>query len=261
MKSFQFFLMLLILEMNLLAQPEKIDIDGAISISNSESDNPRTGTIRWTGSDFEGWNGIIWVSLTGGTTVGILIDLSGNSYNTIAIGAQVWMAENLVTDRYNDSTLIDQLTNDALWQGASAGAWCYYGNDELNGPIYGKLYNMYAVNSGKLCPVDWHVPSHDDWQTLINHLGGAQKAGGPMKRQGIELWQSPNTGANNISGFSALPGGYRWFNGTFEGINLTGRWWDSTGPAPITNLSHANTTVTQAFMGPTWGLSIRCIQD
>lgn len=144
------------------SQVEQIEIDGAIRISNSESSTPLPGTIRWTGSDFEGWNGVIWTSLTGGKKVGVVADVEGHTYRTITIGSQIWMAENLTTSRYNDNTIIDQLTNDLLWQGVTAGAWCNYENDISTASIYGKLYNQYAVFSGKLCPTGWRVPNETD---------------------------------------------------------------------------------------------------
>ena len=138
---------------------EKLEIAGAIVIENSEETCPIPGTIRWTGSDFEGWNVIIWVSLTGGVKAGMVTDIDNNSYLTISIGDQEWMVENLNVTRYNDNTEIDSVTLNQSWAESTAGAWCYYDNNPNYNYPYGKLYNWHAVKTGKLCPTGWHVPS------------------------------------------------------------------------------------------------------
>ena len=125
----------------------------------------------------------------------------------VIIGAQTWSAKNLDITTYRNGDTIPQVTDPEQWGALTTGAWCYYNNDSTNNAIYGKLYNWYAViDSRGLAPLGWHVPSDKEWYTLIDYLGGVDIAGGKMKSVS-SLWISPNTGATNSSGFSALPGG------------------------------------------------------
>jgi uncharacterized protein (TIGR02145 family) len=169
-------------------------------------------------------------------TYGTVIDIEGNVYKTIQIGSksiqstQVWMAENLKTTSYNDGTSIPNVTDNAIWGGLSTGAYCWYNNDAATYKnIYGALYNWYTVNTAKLCPAGWHVPNDSEWTTLITYLGGYSVAGGKLKETGTTHWLSPNTGATNESGFTALPSGRRNYNtGSFELIGSFGLWWTSS---------------------------------
>ncbi|MBK8505294.1 MAG: fibrobacter succinogenes major paralogous domain-containing protein [Saprospiraceae bacterium] len=170
---------------------EQLEVEGAIIIMSSEASSPAPGTMRWTGSDFEGWNGQRWVSLTGYAIAGTVTDIDGNTYQTSRIGDQEWMVENLRVTKYNDNTAIDQITNNATWSGLSTAAWCWYDNDNSYEVPYGKLYNWYAVNSTKLCPTGWHVPSDAEWTTMTDHLGGSSTAGGKMKRAGPLVYPIP----------------------------------------------------------------------
>lgn len=159
-----------------------------------------------------------------------VIDINDNVYKTITIGTQTWMAENLKTTKYNDGTSIPNITNNAEWAGLSTPAYCWYNNDEAtNKATYGALYNWYTVNTGKLCPSGWHVSTYDDWTMLIDYLGGGSVAGGKLKESGTTHWHSdyvwiPGT---NESGFTALPGGYRWYDGTFNIMGYFSSWWSS----------------------------------
>jgi uncharacterized protein (TIGR02145 family) len=152
----------------------------------------------------------------------------------VTIGTQIWKGCNLNVETYNDNTPIPEVTDPTEWANLTTGAWCYYDNDSANGPIYGKLYNWYAVNDPRgLAPTGYHVPSQVEWDTMVSYLGGALVAGGKMKSTGtIEgndgLWLDPNTGATNSSGFTGLPGGLRNFNGTFYFIGSDGYWWSSS---------------------------------
>ena len=140
------------------------------------------------------------------------MNYGNDTYNVVKIGTQWWMAENLKTAIYNDLTDIPNVTDDT-WGSLTTGAWSYYNNNTSNGNTYGKLYNWYSVNTGKLCPQDWSVPSSNtNWATLIDYLGGTSVAGGKLKQTGTTLWNSPNTGATNESGFNALPAGTRESN-------------------------------------------------
>lgn len=138
------------------------------------------------------------------------------------------MSENLKTTHYNDGSKIPIVTDSATWMGLSTGAYCYYKNDSLsNKATYGALYNWYAVNTAKLAPTGWHVPTDAEWTTLTNYLGGINVAGGKLKEVGTAHWSSPNTGATNESGFTALPSGYRYELGFVEKGWMTS-FWSST---------------------------------
>ncbi len=157
-------------------------------------------------------------------TYGSLSDIDGNAYKTIQIGSQTWMAENLKTTRFNDGTAIPLVKDAVSWAELSTPAYCWYTNDSV---IYGALYNWYTVNTGTLCPAGWHVPSDVEWASLSTYLGGDTIAGNNLKETGITHWESPNTGAANGSGFTAIPGGYRANDGTFTDIRKDGYLWSS----------------------------------
>lgn len=156
-------------------------------------------------------------------------DIDSNVYHTVTIGTQVWMVENLKTTKYNDGTAIPNVTDSTAWSGLSTPAYCWYNNDSItNKTTYGALYNLYTVNTGKLCPTGWHVPTDAEWTTLTTYLGGESVAGGKLKETGTTHWLSPNTGAINESDFTALPGGYRYYSGIFNYVGKYGYWWSST---------------------------------
>ncbi len=197
---------------------------------------------------------------------GTVIDADGNVYHTVTIGTQCWMVENLKTTKYNDGTAIPLVTDDTAWAGLTTPGYCWYNNDKLTyGNTYGALYNWYTVNTGKLCPAGWHIPSDAEWTTLTTFLGGESVAGGKMKEAGTTHWASLNTGANNSSGFTALPAGYRASDGTFSGIGDYGYWWSSTKR----NTSNAwNRVLFYNFFGverynypKQYGFSVRCVRD
>lgn len=155
------------------------------------------------------------------------------SYATIKIGDQLWMAENLKTTKYNNGSRISLVTDSEEWN-TNGPAYCWYNNDEATYKAdYGALYNWYTVNpadNGKrnICPVGWQVPTDIEWRTLTTYLGGPDIAGGKLKETGTSHWKSPNTGADNSSGFTALPGGCRFYDGDFGNILYGGSWWSST---------------------------------
>ena len=142
-------------------------------------------------------------------------------------------------------------------------AWCYYDNDVQKNPTYGKLYNWYAVADPRgICPAGWHVPSDDEFQLLVDYLGGRQVAGGKMKAQ--TLWQRPNAGADNSSGFTALPAGYRYYDGTFKYFTY-GHFWSFTeynsNAAWHRNLDTYTSCVYHNGFPKVYGLSVRCVRD
>lgn len=154
-------------------------------------------------------------------------DYDGNSYDAITIGSQVWMKQNLKTSHYLNGDLIPTVTDAAAWSTLTTGAYCYFNNLATNGTTYGKLYNWYAVmDSRKLCPTNWRVPSDNDYTILQNQLGGWDSCAVRLKESGTSHWTSPNT-ANNSSGFTALPGGFNYY-GTFYDMGAIGYFWTST---------------------------------
>ncbi len=155
-------------------------------------------------------------------------DIDGNVYKTVTIGVQVWMAENLKTIHYRNGDAIPCVTNITECENLTTGAYCYYGNDPNNAITYGHLYNWYAVNDCRtIAPAGWHIPSDYEWQTLVDLIGGDEVAGGKMKETGTSHWNSPNTGATNKSGFSALPGGVRINSGYYGSMGEYAGFWSS----------------------------------
>jgi uncharacterized protein (TIGR02145 family) len=195
-------------------------------------------------------------------------DIDGNIYNTVIIGNSAWMSENLKTTRYNDNTRIPNITENGDWSSLSTPAYCWYNNDAATGKDkYGAIYNWYAVNTGKLCPAGWHVPSEADWTALTDCLGGDSIAGGKLKEVGTLHWKSPNAGASNDFGFSALPGGYRTglTAGSFRAFGYIGWWWASTESDVIWARSRTIAfDVGEIAKGQGYkrnGYSIRCVKD
>ncbi len=196
-------------------------------------------------------------------------DFDGNIYQTIQIGNQLWMAENLKVTHYRNGDPIPHLTDNDDWTSTTNGAYCYYNNNSANADTYGALYNWYAVDeddSRGLAPEGWHVPTDDDWQTLVDFLGGSSVAGGKMKETGTAHWISPNTGATNESGFTALPGGYRYYNnGYFGYIGYTAYFWSSTeydsNNAWNRLLYYDYSGVARYSYYKYYGFSIRCVRD
>lgn len=197
---------------------------------------------------------------------GTVSDIDGNSYHTVTIGAQVWMVENLKTSRYRDGTFIPQVSGDAEWEGLTSGADCFYANDPQMVAIYGILYNWFAVNdSRKLAPAGWHIPSDAEWSALEDYLGGEGVAGGKLKEAGYGHWLTPNDGATNETGFSALPGGHREYGGNYDSIRWGGGWWTATDDNPndawIRYMDHGNRDSWSYLEDKRYGRSVRCIRD
>lgn len=197
----------------------------------------------------------------------IVTDIDGNTYRTIKIGSQTWMMENLKTTRYNDGASILTNLDNAAWDATTEGAFAIHSNNPLNTAIYGYLYNWYAVDTGKLAPAGWHVPTQADWNTLFDYLGGKAIAGGKLKQAGVFYWNEPNLGASNQSGFTALPGGWRGYDGPFAGLKAVCNFWSSNS-ANATNAFGCNLDATKESVDFDWpynpkksGYSIRCVKD
>jgi uncharacterized protein (TIGR02145 family) len=187
----------------------------------------------------------------------------------IQIGDQVWMAENLNVDKFRNGDPIPHAQTEEEWQQAGENgqpAWCYYDNDPANGKIYGKLYNWYTVSDRRgLAPEGWRVPFDEDWEKLIKLLGGEKVAGGKMKAKNTTLWQSPNAGATNETGFFALPGGYRDRKSDFSGLSGFGRWWSSTEDSSTSafyrGMGYQNDILVNGSYNKGRGFSVRCLRD
>lgn len=196
-------------------------------------------------------------------------DIDGNIYNTVTIGTQVWMKENLKVTHYRNGVSIPNVKNGATWGAQTTGARCYFYNDStVNGQIYGCLYNWYVVDdSSKLCPIGWHVPSDVEFTTLITYLGGDSVAGGKLKETDTMHWYSPNIGATNETGFTALPGGWRGanVNSWFNNIGMDGSWWSSSSTnadeAWLRRVDYRWKAVNHLPYDKGTGRSIRCLQD
>jgi uncharacterized protein (TIGR02145 family) len=199
-----------------------------------------------------------------------ITDSEGNSYKTVTIGTQQWMAENLKVSKYSDGTSIPNITDNTQWSNLTTGAWSFYNNDVANNVKYGKLYNWYAVsktsNSNKnVCPTGWHVPTDAEWTVLTEYLGGSNVAGGKMKEAGTASWNSPNTDATNTSLFSALPGGYSIQTGGGNSIGSGGYWWSSTEKDLENAVAielYKNIGIVNNFKcSKPNGFSVRCLRD
>ena len=206
-------------------------------------------------------------------------DIEGNLYKTVKIGKQVWMAENLKTTKYNDDTSIPEVTDNTLWGALLTGAYCWYENDiDYNKPIYGGLYNWFAAETGKLCPTGWHVPTDLEFNTLELTLGlhadsvntwGWRGTDHGKQMKNTTGWNDGENGTN-ISGFSALPGGYRHnTSGEFYGRLSLGYWWTSSDDAAngrpevgwYRRIDGIYNDVYKASTLKTAGKSIRCIKN
>lgn len=203
---------------------------------------------------------------------GTITDIEGNLYKTIKIGNDVWMAENLKTTKYNDNTPIPLVEDNVAWKNLITPAYCWYNNDkETYKDIYGALYTWYTVNTGKLCPKDWHVSTDAEWTVLIDNLGGINVAGWKMKEIGTTHWKYEN-GATNSSGFTALPSGVRnaeygnFF--TLEESSTIGEWWTATNSETsqsydwwLIDDGENPPSITRGTDVKAYGDSVRCVKD
>ncbi len=206
-----------------------------------------------------------------------IVDYDGNTYNTVQIGNQCWMKENLKTTHYANGMAIPLVTDNTAWNNLSytSKAYCYYNNSASNAAMYGALYTWAAAMNGSAlssanpsavqgaCPSGWHLPNDGEWTQLENFLGGSSVAGGTLNA--TILWNSPNTGATNSSGFTALPGGYCNFDGSFYYLGFHGIWWtateDSSSGAWNRVLGYVDAYVILGSGTKDYGFSVRCVKD
>lgn len=251
---------------------------GGTNTSSGSTDTTNTGGIN-TGGGTDSTN-------TGGTGTSTAVygngatDVNGNTYTSVIIGSQEWMAENLNTTLYNDGSAIT-LTPDVYdWRDITvAAAYCFYDNDSTSySKTYGALYNWYAVNTGQLCPVGWHVPKKDEWKVLENYitanghtgkLSAALKATSGWEADGYSSSNAWN-GTDNY-GFRALPGGMRSHVSDFGGIGASGYghgfWWsndetdDYSANSFMLSYGNSNDTTQMSTLYKKTGVSIRCLKD
>ena len=210
--------------------------------------------------------------------VGDVNDIDGNLYHTITLGTQVWMVENLKTTSFRDGSAIPNVTDNAPWAynaTTTTPAYCDYNNNPANSAVYGRLYNLFAMNDVRgIAPVGWHVPSFSEWNTLFLYLGGWNIAGGRMKETGLTHWLTPNTGADNSSGFTGVGTGDRAWSatGVFSPLQMRSSLWSSSSSytSGSANLfvaylvyNSASTSMTAGTIGggQNFGFGIRCIKD
>jgi uncharacterized protein (TIGR02145 family) len=193
-------------------------------------------------------------------------DIDSNLYNAVIIGTQTWLGENLKTTRYNNGESIPNITDQTEWYNQLAGAYSNYDNNPSNGDIYGRLYNFYAISDPRgVCPSGWHIPSDAEWTTLVDNLGGMSIAGGKIKEMGTTHWTSANPDETNDFGFTALPGGFRYFTGTFNAIGDFAYWWSSTEYSSdyhwISYISQYSGYLLKNYYLKNYGLTVRCAKD
>lgn len=204
-----------------------------------------------------------------GLTYDTVSDSDNNVYKTITIGTQTWMAENLRTTKYRNGESIPEVTSNTEWKNLTSGAYSNYGNTSDVDAIatFGRLYNWFAVtDSRNLAPTGWHVATDADWTTLTTFLGGESVAGGKMKETGTTHWNSPNTGADNSTGFTALPAGRREYtDGSFINTGFNGFWWTSSAYNPdyswYRQINYDGAIVNPANFHKQYGFAIRCVKD
>ena len=212
------------------------------------------------------------------TTAAPVTDFDGNSYSTVQIGSQIWMAENLKTTHFADGTAISLITDNTTWANLGDNdtdlAFCYYNNNASGeATTYGALYTWAAAMKGSttesiqgVCPTGWHLPDSTDWNSLSAFLGGDAVSGGKLKEAGTSHWTTPNEGANNESNFSALGSAYRRNdNGTFAGIKTMSYFWTSTSASTSNaytfKLSYLSATSAKQSMLKSLGASVRCVKN
>lgn len=232
--------------------------------------NVASKTVKITVIQPTGDGGVTSAVFNTTKTYGTMTDQNGNTYKTITIGTQTWMAENLRVTKYRNGDPIPNVTDNTAWTTLTTGAYCSYGNTANKDDIasYGRLYNWYAASDSRnIAPLGWHVFTDAEWTTLTTYLGGEDVVGGKMKEAGTtHWWTSPNTGATNESGFTALPSSFRdGTNGTFNYLGYVGYWWSSTADG-ATNawsrcMSYDNARCDRDNVIKQSGIAVRLIKD
>ena len=255
----------------------KADFSKSIEVGDEPSGaSPTPGTIRWNGTDFEGYDGSNWKSLTKSfstvATSKTITDIDGNTYETVKIGGQVWMSENLRVTKYNNGTPIENRPWPDDWretQTSQIPAWVWYDNDSRYDKVIGKLYNFYAVESGNICPIGWHVPTETEMMELIDFADNDDFTSTPSNRTlnstgyPPELNESGRWDGVNYTGFTLRPGGWRDNNATFNSKGSGAFLWTSTSTS-ANSAKFVESSITSISIGgfqKNEGLGIRCIED
>lgn len=230
-----------------------------------KDDNPESGNP---------YNGKTTAQFNPDITYGSFTDQDGNVYKTITYGAkksgdgatQTWMAENLRTTKYNDGTDIPNVTDKAEWAALTSGAYCSYNNTIKPDSIatFGLLYNFYTIETNKIAPQGWHIPTDMDWKRLMSYHGSYTTCGGYMKEKGTTHWAEPNYLGNNVYGFTALPSGFRHYLGNFSSLGTTAEWWTSEFILNSAASYYIGANGGQVYENQTYksfGYSIRLVKD
>jgi uncharacterized protein (TIGR02145 family) len=199
-------------------------------------------------------------------------DIDGNVYNVVIIGTHKWLQQDLRARHYNNGDSIPNITDGIQWGHTYTSACCDYNNNPVMAETYGKLYNWYAVTDNRnLCPLGWHVANDADWDELTAYLGGYAVAGGKIKEAGTSHWQSPNTGADNSSGFTARPSGMRFadnnWNGSgfFYGLGLSCHWWTTVpffdSVVYVRAIYYDTARLSYELFSMSYGFPVRCVND
>ncbi len=233
---------------DIFSDTPEVKKETAVSVSLPRVETPKTTPIQSSGSS---------TSVT---------DIDGNTYKIVTIGTQVWMAENLKTTRYRNGDPIPNVSDGASWIKLTTGALCNCDNDANNSTSYGRLYNWHAVSDSRnIAPLGWHIPTDAEWSTLATYLGGEGIAGGKLKEAGTTHWQTPNSGANNETGFAALPAGYRDREGNWGGIGWGGFFWSSSERDAVSSwrrqIEKSSGILERSSDMKTGGNAIRCVKD
>ncbi len=249
---------------NLSLETATLSSIGQLNLKVKVTGNPNVSSISSTlnytyNDDFSSFSGSFPIEVNEVSACESVTDIDGNVYESVTIGTQCWMKSNLNVSRYRNGDIIPQVTDPAVWSQLTTGAWCYYENNTANGTIYGKLYNWYAITDPRgLAPEGWHIPLNNEWDILSNYLGGDNIAGGKLKA--TTSWNSPNTGATNSSGFSALAGGRRGWNGDFNEINY-GADFANYDYIWYRSLSYNTSNFGFVINNNRLGLYVRCVKD
>jgi len=255
-----------------------IQLNATADVEGTFVYSPAIGTVLSEGAnqnlkvDFTPTDAVNNNTATKTVTINVLAstvtDYDGNVYYTVKIGTQTWMVENLKVTHYSNGDPIANITDSSAWTSLSSGAYCWYNNDIANKTTYGALYNWFTVNDSRnIAPTGWHVPTYADWIILNQYLGGYEVAGGKMKESGLGHWAEPNAGADNSSGFTALPSGLRSWDGTFYNLFYTCTFWSATENADDVSRAWRNGiyhNYPNSLPGDDlkrYGFSIRCVKD
>lgn len=243
-----------------IVSPMQGSASGNVAVIYSKNTGEsRTATITFSGI------GVGSQTVTVSQREGLVTDINGNTYNVIKIGSQYWLDRNLNVTLYRNGDAIPNISDGNAWKYLTTGAYCNNNNDASNAAIYGRLYNGYAASDNRnIAPEGWHVPTDTEWTVLTTYLGGVSVAGGKLKETGTTHWLSPNIGATNESGFTALPGGYRDLYGDYYVNENYGYWWSSTmssTDAWVRILLSNNINVVRNNSKIIYGFSVRCVRD